>query len=77
MAKSANEVTIVFACHDASKRRGGLETVTLVPIHGKVNDKFFRGQPQGSFNFVIDNPDGQGFFDPEKDYEVIIRERQP
>jgi hypothetical protein len=75
MAK--DEIKIRFACQGASRQRGGNEHVTLVPARGKANAQFFHGQPQGSFNFVIDNPEGQGLFDPEMDYEVTFRPVAP
>lgn len=79
MAKNpAEEAVIRFSCTNAARQRGGLESVTLLPIAGKPNERFFRGpSTQGSFNLVIDGPEGQGFFDPDADYEVTFRKIPP
>lgn len=76
MAKG-KDIVIRMACHSASKQRGGTESVVLVPLQTKANTALFRGHPQGSFNFVIDVPEGQGQFDPDKDYEVTFRAIEP
>ncbi len=78
MAKTQTELQARFQCHSTSRQRGGSENVTLVPVPGaKENAIFFKGHPSGSISLVIDNPDGQGRFDPEMDYLVTLTPVEP
>lgn len=79
MAKTTPaEIQARFQCHSTSKQRGGTENVTLVPVPGaRENAQFFKGHPSGSISLVIDNPDGQGLFDPEMDYLVTLTPVEP
>jgi hypothetical protein len=78
MAKARSEIRFVMSCTNVNRPRGGSEAVVLQGMAGAPENAEVFGPHQPNISMSITFPPGsggQGIFDPELDYEVVLKPR--